>query len=229
MVATAESLLGIGLYTVDQAALYAGVPSQTMGRWIYGNARGQAVFTPQLGAATSEKFVTFLDFVQAIHIRQIRADFKIPLTKIRQAIDVAQTAYDVQYPFAMRHTTYIFGSEVIIKLNDEEFAQLSGEHRRHRLISQVVKLHMKDLTFDDNGLAKCYQAWKYGPINVEMNPAFRFGEPLIPSCGYSAHTLWEAAKAEGGFEAAAAAYGVTADEVEVGYRFYNQLQAAHSA
>ena len=59
-----------------------------------------------------------------------------------------------------------------------------------------------------------------------MNPEVRFGEPIVPSCGYRAHTLWEAANTEGSFESAAAAYGITVDEVEIGYKYYNDLQTA---
>jgi uncharacterized protein (DUF433 family) len=223
MVMTAENLLGVGLYTIEQAALYAGVPVQTMGRWIYGTARGESVLRPQLGPRNGENFVTFLDFIQSIHIRQIRSDYKVPLKKIREAIDVAENTYHVSYPFAREHTTYLYGTEVIIKLNDEEFAQISGKERRHRLIHQIVRLHMKDLAFDADGLASSYKAWRYGQIDVWMDPAIRFGEPLIRSCGYSARSLWEAAKTEGGFEPAAAAYGIKPEEVEVGYRYYSHL------
>jgi uncharacterized protein (DUF433 family) len=224
MILTADQYLGIGLYTVDEAALYARVPSKTMSRWLFGDKQGRSVLDPAI--SSSERIVTFLDFVQALHIRQIRTDTecKISLAKIREAIETARSTYGVKYPLAMEHTTFLYGKELIIRLRDDQFVQLSGPHKHHQMISQIVRVYMKDLTFNAEGLAEKYRAWKFGSFDVQMNPAIRFGEPLLPTCGYSAQTLWEAAKVEGSIEAAAENYGVSPEEVEVGYRYWEQLQ-----
>ena len=58
-----------------------------------------------------------------------------------------------QLPLARQHTTYLFNGEIIIKLHDEEFVQASGKHARNTLIHQAVKLYMKDLSFNSEGLA----------------------------------------------------------------------------
>src|SRR5205823_770054 len=106
-------------------------PTQTMGRWLFGDRQGEAVLRPQLAEA-NERIVTFLDFIQALHIRQIRTDtkYRIPLTKIREAIETARETYDVVYPLAMDHTTFLYGKEIGIKLrddqNDEQYVEVTG-------------------------------------------------------------------------------------------------------
>jgi uncharacterized protein (DUF433 family) len=229
MTMAADKYLGVGLYTVDEAALYARVPAKTMSRWLFGDRQGQAVLDPQL--STSERVVTFLDFIQALHIRQIRTDTscRIPLSKIREAIETARGTYGVKYPLAMEHTTFLYGRELMIKLREDQFVQVSGAHKHHQMIHQIVRVYMKDLTFNDEGLAETFRAWAFGNLDVQMNPAIRFGEPFLPKCGYSARTLWEAATAEGSTEAAAENYGVSVDEVEVGYRYWEQLQIPKAA
>ena len=47
-------------------------------------------------------------------------------------------------------------------------------------------------TFDKRGLAHSFRAFQWGNYTVSMDPAVRFGEPLIRSCGYTARALWEA-------------------------------------
>ena len=96
MVVANDSFLGIGLYTVQEAALYARVPVQTMSRWLYGSKGGEPVLTPEL-AGREEKFVTFLDFIQAIHVRHIRKTLGVPLARIRRGIEIARDTYALNY------------------------------------------------------------------------------------------------------------------------------------
>lgn len=224
MVAGSSKLLGVGLYTPEEASLYARVSARMLRRWIYGSQVGQPIISPQLG--TDEGLVTFLDFVQAMAVRAVRLEHRVPLQKIREAIDKARNEFNVSYPFARLHTTYLFGSEVIIRLDDDEYVQATGKGARNRLITKVVELYVKDLGFDAKGLANEYQAFAWKDYAVKMNPQVRFGEPIVTSCGYSARALWEGFKSEGSFEATASAYGVKVEEVEAACRYFDHILSA---
>jgi hypothetical protein len=141
----AEELLGIGLYSPLEAALYARVTTQLMNRWIFGNAQGQPVIEPQLDDA-AEKIVTFLDFVQALAIRRIRNERFIPLGKIREAYFRARDEFDVTHPFALDSTRIgLFGpldvpakQEIYLCVgeNDEgahQFFQITGRKHGNQL------------------------------------------------------------------------------------------------
>lgn len=222
MIATKlEKFLGNGLYTVSEAALYARVSTAVMIRWLFGNDRGKAVLYPQFHQ--EERLVTFLDLIQTLAIREIRMQRHVPLPKFRQAIKVAKEKLHLEYPFARQHCTYLYGDELVIrpKPDADEFVEVSGKDRGQRLI-HFVEMYLGDLTFDPStGLVNGYQIFKSDhrrSIPITMDPRCRFGEPLLPS-GYTAMTIWEAIKAEGGIDRTAKVYGIPKDEVEASYQF----------
>lgn len=231
MIAKLQQFVGHGLYTVQEAAFYARVPPQTMARWLFGTRKSKHVFQPEI--ASDDKLVSFLDLVQSLAIRAIRIQHRVPLQKIRQAMEVAEKDWGLKYPFARAHTTFLFGDELVVRPGldahgEDIYIEASGKHRRGRLLSRVVELYLRDLTFDASGLAKVYRPYVWNSVPVTMNPRRYFGEPLLPS-GHTAETLWEAARIEGGLEAAARAYGVTVEEVEAACRFYDHLLDRNAA
>ncbi|HEX8916283.1 MAG TPA: DUF433 domain-containing protein [Humisphaera sp.] len=233
MTTDANRYLGVGLYTAAEAAMYAHVPVQTMSRWLFGNKKGEAVLRPQMGG--KDRIVTFLDFVQSITIRQILADpdIKLSLDNIRRGIEVARETYGVEYPLATEHRAAVYGDKLLIRIggedDDEEFVQVSGREAHHKMIQKIVRVYMKDFSFGPDGLASVYTPFRHEGVGVSLNPQIRFGEPLVPSCGYSVRTLWGAARAEGSLEAAAKEYGVRVEEVEAAYRYYESLRVPKAA
>jgi uncharacterized protein (DUF433 family) len=215
------TFLGAGLYTLGEAALYARLRPQTLARWFFGSKQGASALDRQLNS--DDKVLSFLDFVQALAVRSVRITHRVPLTKIRHAVKIAESEYGIRYPFARMHTTYLVGSEIIIKLGEDEYAQISGKHAKNRVIAKVVELYMKDLSFDPEGLAQKYDAFVWNGYTVSMNPHIRFGEPMVVSCGYSASALYDAFKANEDIDLAAREYGVTPFEIEVSIRYFDHL------
>lgn len=227
MVAATSELLGVGIYTPEEAALYARVKTKLLNRWLYGAKGAAPIMKPQL-RDRPEKIVTFLDFIQSLAIRAIRVKRQIPLQKIRQAIEKAEDDYGVSYPFARKHTTYLFGKEIVIALGDDsegerKIVQLTGKNRGNRLITKIAEFYMTDLTFGPAGLASAYVAYRWNGLPIGIDPRFHFGEPMVGTTGYSARAIWEAFAAEGSIEAVADVYGVTQAEVEAGCRYYDFL------
>jgi len=221
MVAIADNCLGVGLYTPAEAAAYLRVNTQTVNRWMFGSTTGLRVLMPQLGDK-DDRVITFLDFAQMMAVRVMRVDYKLPLDKIRQAVDVARDVYGLKYPLATKHVTYLFGEDIVIKPTEDEMIQASGKGRHQRML-KLVELFLRDMAWHPDGLPAKYTAWPNTFYPVVMNPRVRFGEPLLESCGYTAQALWEAARTEGGIEQAAEAYGVKVDEVEVACRYLDHI------
>ncbi|MEX0718406.1 MAG: hypothetical protein WD066_17560 [Planctomycetaceae bacterium] len=240
MIATADTI-GIGIYTPAEAAFYARVQTRLLTRWLFGSAQGDAVVTPRLlDQPPDDRLVTFLDFVQALAIRNLRINYKISLSKIRAAVDRAREQFEVEYPFAMSHTTYLFSDrartghgELVIQLDDGEdepkLVQLSGKAAGNLVMAEVVELYLDQLSFDERGLAEAYRAGGDEENPIVMDPALRFGEPVLRRCGYTAETLWEASILEGGLDAAARAYGVDRTDVALACEFFDHLQGRPTA
>lgn len=227
MVAPAQIFIaGTGLYSVREAALYARLHPTVLRRWLFGNSSGERVLHPQI-EQPGEKVVTFLDFVQALAVRAIRTQHQIALDKVRTAIEVAEQEFQVKWPLARRHTIYLLGRDIQIvpELNGDP-VQVTGPAKGQVSLRSVVELHLRDLGWDAEGLARHYRPFLWGDREISMNPEEHFGEPVVPSCRYSARVLWEAAETEGGIEPAAAAYGVQEEEVEVACRYFDHLQGA---
>jgi uncharacterized protein (DUF433 family) len=239
--AAGTDLLGIGLYSVSEAALYARIAPQIMGRWIYGTRRGAAVIEPELGAS-DERDVTFLDFVQALAIRRIRFERpRISLQKIREAYYRARDDFGEQYPFALSSTRIgLFGppedpkkQEIWISVGQnleeaQKYFQLTGRKSGNQMLGEVVRTYAQRLTFDrDTGLATRYIAWPTGGSASEciiMDPQVRFGEPYLQSSGYTARTLYDAYRSEGAIDRAAKVYGVALEQVDLSIEFFDYLK-----
>jgi uncharacterized protein (DUF433 family) len=227
MICGTDKLLGIGLYTPREAAFYARLHTRTLNRWLYGDSQGEPVIEPERGR--DDKSVSFLDFVQTLAIRaitQMPKPHRVSLRKVREAVDEAKKRYNVDYPFAMEHTTYLFGNDVIIRRRDDGYVQLTGHAKGNWMLSEVVELYMKRLDYDALGIACKYTAWGEGDSLIVMNPQARFGEPMFPKYGYTASTLWEAVLSEGSVRAAAKTYGVPEDAVEAACGYFDHLQGA---
>ena len=229
MVSTANLFTaGTGLYTLREAALYARLHPSVLSRWLYGNKSGERVLAPQIDG--ERRVVTFLDFAQSLAIRAIRQQHHISLDKIRTAIDCAENEFGVKWPLARQHTTYLLGRDIqIVPEAGGNPVQVTGKGSGQVSLRPIVELHLRDLGWDAEGLARSYRAFSWDGREVRMDPARHFGEPVIPSCDYSARALWEAAETEGGIETAAEAYGVATEDVEIACRYFDHLQLAVAA
>ena len=239
----AEELLGIGLYSPSEAALYARVRPQLVSSWIYGTKATNPVIDPQLGAL-DDKIVTFLDFIQTLAIRRMRTERGISLQRIREGYQRAREMFGVEYPLADQTTRIgLFGppnnpkrQEVFICLRKEteaevlQFFQLTGKGRKNQLIGEVVMTYARYLEFStETGLACRFTAFQneYGAIT--MDPEVRFGEPFIEKCGYTAHTLFNAYQTERSLKRAALIYGVDERYIQLAIDYFDYLSPVAAA
>ncbi len=201
-------------------------------RWLFGSKHGQSVIDPQFGS--KERFVSFLDLVQTLAIREIRRQEKsLTLSKFRQAVETAKDTLNIDFPFARQHCTYLNqNNELVIRPDPERnsFVEVSGKHRGQHLIS-FVEMYLKRLQFNPEGLAYRYNIFTSQhetPITITMDPHIRFGEPLLPS-GYTALNICHAIRVEGGISQAAKAYGIRVEEAEAAYQFVDGLDMKSAA
>jgi uncharacterized protein (DUF433 family) len=228
--------LGIGIYTPAEAAFYARVSPRMMTRWVFGDSAGKPVIQRQQ-PESSEKIVTFLDFVQTLAVREVRHRHGLPLQRIRQGVDEARQRYGIPYPLAQEHCIFLFSDQkgkghghIVIRLegDDEDvetqFVQLTGHDKGNLLFRQIVEMFLSDLTFDaTTKLASCYRPMTEGVANILIDPHRRFGEPVVEPSGYTVEALWHSTNTEGSFKAAAEACGVTVEEVLLANKYYDIL------
>jgi uncharacterized protein (DUF433 family) len=229
MLATLDNMLGVGIYTPSEAAFYARLTTATLARWVHGDRTAAPVIRPQK-PGDPDRIVTFLDFVQALAIRAIRSEKKVPLQKIRDAIETARDTYGVEHPFAMPHMTYLLGKDILIEIPDrDDLVQISGRHRKQLVIRQVAELYMESLSFGHDRLAASYEAFAYKDLKVVMDPQRKLGKPFLPKCGYTADALVNAYRAEGSPKDAADALGIDVADVNLAIRYFDFLRGSLAA
>lgn len=236
MVAPA-SKLGVGLYTPADAATFARVQTRLLNRWLFGTQDSDSVVDPEIGNS-DDKIVSFLDFMQVLSIRAIRDHEKIPLTKIREAVHVAEEEYGVEYPFARRHKIFLRSDfaksghgEIVIKVpstesGKEKYVEVSGRHRHNQVMHEIAESFMSDVSYNSEGVAERFVPFTWRDKRIVMDPKLRFGEPIIEGAGYSPRTLWEAIRIEGSVSNAAREYGVEEDDVLFAERYRDHLSIA---
>jgi len=215
-----------GLYTLGEAAKYARMHPITLVRWFKGDNYCKRVIPLE-----ETKIISFLDFVQALAIRNLRVHYKISLQDIRDAVDRASEEHGITHPFACKHTTFLFEKKIWILPEGKPLTQISGRGHGQIGFTQIIENFYKDISFDsDTGLAVAYKAFERtyatGSHKIVMNPKLRFGEPILDDSGYTPEALFEAAKTEGSIESAARNYGVTDDQVRICIDYYDYLSAA---
>lgn len=222
-----------GLYTIDEAAVYARMPVATLRYWLYGVGGHTPLRDTQIKKSEG-RYLTFVEFVEALAIRTLRHTYHISLPKIREAIKEAQGTYEIEYPFATKkHRTFLLGKEIHIIFDDKHHpVQLTGKGKRQQSMRPCIESFMRDLEFDDKGVAMAYHAYHYynpatkNEIAITMNPQFNFGFPLVGKTGYTPQTLWRAAIAEGSEKKAAEYYEVDFDSVVAAGKFCEDLKLA---
>ena len=174
-----------------------------------------------------EKTLGFLDFVQAVAIRTIRRERSVPLPKIREAVERAEKVYKLTNIFARPHCTVLFDGDIhIYPEGCDSPVQITGKRLNQMGMRPIVEPYQRDLSFDVNGLARLFTAFKFEDQSVIIDPAVRFGEPYVKSCGYAARTFYDAVLSEGGITEAAKAFDVPSQAVEAAYRYYDSLPIA---
>lgn len=234
MIITRDTL-GIGLYTPEEAAFYARVSLRLLNHWLFSDG-DERVIAPQIrDQSDDDRVVTFMDLVQALAVRTIRLDFKIPLHKIRTAVRDIQEKHGIEYPFAREHTTYLRSDrkrkghgEILIRLPgiteaDDRFVEVSGSGRGNFVMKPILESYLDELTFDKRGFAMRYKPFNLDSQSIILDPHVRLGEPIVESCGYTAQTLWETVFTEGSISAAALACGVDESCVRVALKYHDHL------
>ena len=218
---------GVGVYSIPEAARYARIHPATLRNWFAGGA-DRAPLRQSTIECAEMKVITFLDFVEAVAIRSLRID-GVSFPRIRQALKTARDEYGVTHPFAhQKHRTVLIGKDLHIFLGDdpENPVQLTGRNIGQKSMRPCIQEYIRDLDFDEKGIARLYRAFAFKGQDIVLNPRLHFGEPILQENGYTAETLYRAAVAEGSIQRAALLYKASENAVEAAYRYHHELALA---
>jgi uncharacterized protein (DUF433 family) len=223
--------LGIGYYTVAEAARLLETPPRNINRWLGGysyrkdgktNAMPR-LWIPQLPEADGHIELGFRDLIE---LRFVRAFIKagLGLQTIRRCLDYARECVDDPRPFSTRRFQ-TDGRTIFL-----DTARKSGENelldlKQHQyVLGKVIESSFKDLDIDNATVAR----WRpfNGKTSIVIDPSRSFGQPIASRSGVPTICLADAVAAEGSVERVARLYYVSVSVVRDAVGFEKRLRTA---
>jgi uncharacterized protein (DUF433 family) len=224
-------LIGVGLYTINDAATLLKSPPRTIRRWMKGydyKQDGEKRHVDPLWRADliQDDADVELSFRDLIELRFINAftDLGLSIRTIRSCLDAARECVGSDRPFSSgRFRTD--GQRIFLQstehLDDPVLIDLK---RRQFVFNTVVERTFKELDLEDDIVAR----WRpyRGKKSIVIDPTRSFGQPVTTEFGVPTIVLAEAVEAEGSIARVAALYEVDRSVVIDAVRFHQELTAA---
>lgn len=192
-------LIGVGLYTAAEAALYTGISVKDIRRWMFGySAHGvnhAGLWTPEL-SAIDDNLLGFHDLLEIRFVHAFR-QHGVSLQAIRSASIQAREMFDQRYPFTCKRFQTdgrdIFAT-VLDETGDEALLDLV---KRQWAFKQVIKPSLYEgIDYTGEGSAQRWFPLKRSKA-VVLDPARNFGKPVLTSVGIDTSAIYQSYQAEG--------------------------------
>lgn len=214
--------LGVGLYSLADAARLLHTPRRTLSRWVEGYVQqlreGSKRHAPLI-SHEDQSALSFGDLIELMYVRGFR-DAGVELREIRETANHFRQLWKVQYPLATRRFA-TDGKRLLIEQGNAWEHALSGQHEAFidELGDQLV--HIGDLTAEWRPLGK--------DRAVVLDPDRAFGKPIDDASGAHTYVLATALNAGQDAESIAWWYGTTADAVRDAGEFESAFRDAGCA
>jgi uncharacterized protein (DUF433 family)/DNA-binding transcriptional MerR regulator len=223
--------IGIGCYTVPEAARLLKMPPVNIRRWLGGytyRKKGETVdlpplWRPQLPSTDHHIELGFRDLIELRVIKSF-LDAGLSLVTVRNCLDYARECANDERPFSTRQFQTDGRAIFLESLRRSGEAELLDLKSRQYVIRNVIDSTFKDLDLSDDIVTR----WRpfRGKKTIIIDPQRVFGQPIATQYGVPTIALADAAKAEGSIEQVSYLYDVPAPVVRDAINFENILLAA---
>lgn len=223
--------LGIGYYTVPEAARLLEMSARTINRWLggysysdHGNRVAMApLWTPQLPRLDDHLELGFRDLIE---LRFVRAFVKagLGLNTIRRCLDYARECVADERPFSTRRFRTDGRTIFLDTLSHSGANELLDLKQHQYVLARVIESSFKDLDID----AATVTRWRpfNGKASIVVDPTRAFGQPIASQSGIPTVTLADAVKAEGSIDRVVHLFEVSSAIVRDAVNFEKRLLAA---
>lgn len=223
--------LGIGYYTVVEAARLLQMQPRTINRWLGGytfKRDGEQVdieplWAPQLPRAKDHIELGFRDLIE---LRFVNAFVKagLRLQTIRHCLNFARECVNDDRPFSTRRFQTDGRTIFLDTLNQSGDQELLDLKEHQYVLGKVIESSFKDLDIDDASVTR----WRpfNGKPSIVVDPARAFGQPIAAQSGVPTTSLFDAVNAEGSVERVARLFDVSLQAVRDAIGFEKRLLAA---
>lgn len=241
-----EVPIGIGYYTVPEAARLLRISALNIRRWLagysYKTEDGETrqmppLWVPQLPAYEQHIELGFRDLIELRFVAAFR-EAGLGILTIRHCLEFARSLVGDERPFSTRqfHTdgrTIFF--EFVDQATDdavdggnasarEDRGSIVDLKKRQYVFTSVIAQTFKDLDLDDHVVVR----WRpfRGKDTIVIDPQRAFGQPIAANFGVPTSTLADAVRAEGSVRRVAFLFDVPNSIVRDAMNFEGELAVA---
>jgi uncharacterized protein (DUF433 family) len=227
---TDMGLIGVGVYTMPQAARLARVPVQSISRWMFGYRylyNGGIVDRPAVVPADDElrslRVLTFRDLIEIQFVHAFRSE-GVSWQTIRVAATKAREITGGDHPFAsssfVTDGETIF-AEIVNSTGSNELLDLKNNQMAFRRV--MLPSLRKNLEIGRSGVERLWPLGKKRPVVID--PKRQFGQPITLDEGVPTEILAHSFEATGSLDAVARWYDVSRHTLRAAVDFEKRLVA----
>lgn len=228
------NLIGIGLYTFQEAAKLTDTSAQDLRRWLKGHSYKphgsveRMSSAPLWQAELDETEIEGISFHDLLEIRFVNAFRKhgVSLQTIRLASEHARELFNHPYPFTCKRFETDGRSIFAAALEESGETALLDLAKKQYAFTKIIEPSLyRGIEFGRDDLASCWYPVKRSKAIV-LDPAIAFGKPIVTHGHVRTSILYDAFKIEESKQFVAKLYEVPINAVEAAIRFEEQLLAA---
>ena len=204
-------------YPYVEAAHYLNLPLSTLRSWFLGQGGFHNVIRPD---GHKGEGLSFLNLVEAHVLKAIRRSHRIPLPKVRKALDYVGTQLEVERPLA-NERFQTNGVDLFV----ERLGRLLNVSKEGQFeMDELLRTHLLRIEWDAAGIPiKLYpfthkRAMPTSPAPVEIDPTVAFGRPVLKGRGVPTAILADRFKAGDSLQMLAGDYETSKDQIEEAIR-----------
>jgi hypothetical protein len=224
-------LIGVGVYTPAEAGRLLHVSPSKISRWLRGHEvsgkRYERLWTPEISLDDSDRI--YLGFRDLMEVRVVNAFIAAGVSpiKVRAAIELATEVIGQDHPLSTNRFR-TDGRDIFLHVVDADESGTESEKllnlfKRQYEFNGILDPILRTVDFGDDGNPMLW--WPAGRrLNVVVDPARSFGQPIDAVTSVPTAVLAAAAKVEG-IRGAAHAYEVPETSVKRAIEFELSLAA----
>lgn len=226
---TLHHAIGLGLYTVPQAARLTRIAPKRIHGWIggYGGrsvGKRRPIILRQIPVVAGQPQLGFLDLIEVRFVNWL-IGVGVSWKTIRTAADRGRMALDHDHPFALAR--FLTDGKAIFLETQQE----TGDSKLLDLIKNNFAMYevleqsfRRGIAFTAEGVASKWHPDEGGG-RVVLDPQRSFGQPIDQDSGVPTSVLMDAYRAEGSFDRVASWFEVSVEAVRQAVTYEMKLAA----
>ena len=226
-----NDLVGIGLYTVNDAAYLLKAPARTIPRWMAGYTYSHEgdlrkvppLWQPDIGIVEDQLELSFRDLIELRFVRAF-VGMGMDLRAIKSCMELARECEGSDRPFSSGRFRTDGKTIFLESLDLHDEPGLIDLRKKQYVFKAVVEQTFRDLDLEQE-IVRRWRPYK-GKDSIVVDPKRSFGQPVAARFGVPTIALAEAVEAEGSVARVAALYEVDQAVVRDAVKFHEGLVAA---